>query len=367
MGTVPLRSLVGGSKAAPDRAFYTNLWFRGHTNRRYQELLPRLARVDTALVTCSNRRLVRAAQYRALMATAGARHRVTFALAQRRYSNFFSSDLRQLRYLSAPGTRVVLDLDDPRFTPEEIRLLASPALAACVVTTDEIATHLAHLGVNVPCPVVPQGVAIGAGHPGASRRAQTLRRPGEFVAGYMAAYLGLAGDGVDPVLYRVDHLLELWDRFRLASPRSRLWLVGEPGEHLVAACRGRDDVLLLGRLPPDEALAHLGVVDIALYPRRADHIQGGFPIKVAEYLGLGVPVVGYDLDATAMVKRHQAGLVVEDPAGFVQALETLACDPPRRAEFAANARTAGADLDWGRLAQRYARLLDEYLPVPANR
>lgn len=362
-----MRSLVGGPKAAPDRAFYTNVWFRGHTNRRYQELLPRLDRVDAALVTCSNHRLVRAAQYRALMATAGARHRVTFALAQRRYSNFFSSDLRQLRYLSAPDTKVVLDLDDPRFSTEEIRLLASPALAACVVTTEAVATHLAGLGVNVPCPVVPQGVAIGVGHPEASRRARGRRRPGEFVAGYMAAYLGVEGDALDPVLYRVDHLIELWDQFRLACPQSRLWLAGEPGKHLAAACRGRDDIVLLGRLGPQEALAQLSVVDVALYPRRADHIQGGFPIKVAEYLGLGLPVVGYDLDATAMVKLHRAGLVVDEPEEFVQALESLASDPGRRAELAANARAAGADLDWDRLAQRYARLLDEYLPVPVGR
>src|SRR5690348_7396289 len=56
---LPLRRLVGGSAPAPDRICFYSIWFRGHNNPRYEELLPRLARLDRYLVTLSDRRVLR--------------------------------------------------------------------------------------------------------------------------------------------------------------------------------------------------------------------------------------------------------------------------------------------------------------------
>ena len=41
-----LRRLVLGPAPAPDRVCFYSIWFRGHNNPRYEELLPRLERLD---------------------------------------------------------------------------------------------------------------------------------------------------------------------------------------------------------------------------------------------------------------------------------------------------------------------------------
>ena len=50
MESLPLRRLLRGPAPAPDRLFFLSLWFRGHNNPRYAELLPRLRRLDRYLL-----------------------------------------------------------------------------------------------------------------------------------------------------------------------------------------------------------------------------------------------------------------------------------------------------------------------------
>src|SRR5207253_6783935 len=102
---------------------------------------------------------------------------------------------------------------------------------------------------------------------------------------------------------------------------------------------GRDDIVLVGRLPQAEALAHVANFDIALYPRRVDHAP--FAVKVAEFLGLGVPIVAYDLALTRMVADAGAGILVKEPAEFVAAVVRLVEDPALRAQLSARARVVG--------------------------
>lgn len=360
MRSESFRSLLGRGQRSCDRIFYTNIWFRGHTNRRYEELLPRLSRVDPYLLTCSDRRALRAVQYRALRAGSALRHRLTFAMAAARYANVLSSDPAQLPFVKG---RVVIDLDDPRFTPLEASQLRSPNLAACVVTTDAAARRLEALGVDVPCLVIPQGIGLKSLDADSVARVRSRRRSGELIVGYVAAFLGVEGDDVDPLLYRVDHLLELWERFRQGRPEARLWLVGRPGRALTSRCHGRDDIVLLGRLEPAETLAHVACFDIGLYPRKIDHVPGRSAIKIAEYLGSAVPVVAYDLEVTEVVGTCGGGVLASTPEAFVGALDRLAGDPALRSELSAKAGTYGRTLDWDRLASLYEdEVLDRFLP-----
>ena len=61
---LPLRRLVPGPPSAPGRIFFLSIWFRGHNNPRYAELLPRLRRLDRYLVA-SDERIPRGVEYRA--------------------------------------------------------------------------------------------------------------------------------------------------------------------------------------------------------------------------------------------------------------------------------------------------------------
>ena len=353
----PLRRLLAGSQPEPDRIFFYSPWFKGHNNPRYAELLPRLGRLDRHLLLFSDRRLVRGAEFRAWRATRRVTDAAAFAAANRRYRNLLTADNRQIGLFTGS---VVSDVDDPTFAAREVELLNRPNLQAYVVTAERAARRFEELGVRKPWHVIPQGFSSGSLSPA---RAVAIRaaNPGGPVIGYTAAFL-LARedrDGDNP-LYNVEHLLELWDEIHERAPSARLWLIGGASERVARRLRGRDDVVLFGRLPRDEALNHAACFDVALYPRTAD--QGIRSSKVGEYIGLGLPTVSYDFEVTDELRETGAGVLVETPRAFVEAVVRLAGDEAARAEIGAAARRAGAARDWDVLAREYDALLDRYLP-----
>src|SRR5262249_42750442 len=122
-----------GAKPADDRIFFTGLWFKGHNNPRYAELLPRLSRLDPFQHTISDVRVVPGVQYRALRWTRPARYRLVLGRASKRYRFLFTDDNEQIPYFSG---LIVPDVDDPKFTPREVELLSRPNVAAYVVTEE---------------------------------------------------------------------------------------------------------------------------------------------------------------------------------------------------------------------------------------
>jgi glycosyltransferase involved in cell wall biosynthesis len=354
----PLRPLrlrsFRSANPSGERVFYHNIWFRGHNNPRYAQLLPRLHRLDPFVVTCSDQRIVRGLQFRALRATRRLRNRLVFALAARRYQYTFTTDIEQIPFIRGP---VVVDIDDPNFTVAEVELLSHDNVAVYVVTNDAAAREFERMGVRTPHLVVPQGVDHDGLDPAAIDDVATrVKRPGELVVGFVAAWLltGADHDGQNP-MYNIDHLLELWERLRRELPDARLWLIGQPSERVRRACTGRDDVLLLGRLPQPTTVAHVANFDIALYPRRKSAARFRAVVKIAEYLACGVPTVAYDLDETKVLADTQAGLLARDADSFVAAVLRLARDDAARLDMAARARAAGDGLDWNRLASMYER------------
>ena len=117
MESLPLRRLITGPAPASTRIFFTSIWFKGHNNPRYAELLPRLDRLDRYLVTCSDERIVRGVQYRAYRWTRPVHNQVVMRVAGRRYRSLFTADNEQIA--AFPGL-VVSDVDDPRFTEREV-------------------------------------------------------------------------------------------------------------------------------------------------------------------------------------------------------------------------------------------------------
>ncbi len=353
-----LRELIAGLPPDPERVFFTSLWFKGHNNPRYAELLPRLSRLDGYLFTTSDERIVRGLQYRAFRWSRKARNPALFALANRRYKTMFTADNEQLAYFAGPA---VSDVDDPTFSPREVRLLQRPNLAAYVVTADRAGHRFQSLGVEHPYYVIPQGVSLSSLREELIAVAAARRRPGEVVVGWMAAFLLSREDrGGDSSLYNVEHLLELWDAIHARLPQATLWLVGGASERIKARVAGREDIVLFGRLPREQALATAASFDLALYPRTED--KGILAAKVAEFIGLGVPMVSYDYEVTENLRETGAGLLVSTPREFVDAVVQLGEDEPARQKLAAAARRAGAALDWDVLARRYEELLDRHLP-----
>jgi glycosyltransferase involved in cell wall biosynthesis len=358
MNRVPLRHLLTGPAVESDRVLFHGTWFRGHNNQRYAWLLPRLTRVDACLLVCSDRRLLRGLQIRALNRSSALRQRITLAAAGKRYRSLLAADRNQIRYF--PGA-VVADCDDPKFTEREVDLLKRPNLRAYVVVNDRVAVEYRRLGVEKPCYVIPHGVSLGsidAGEAAATRRRH--RADGDLVVGYMAAWMLSQSDrGGRNSKLNVDHLLELWDEIHTRLPQARLWLMGGASDRVRRRCEGRGDIILHGRIPPDEVLSYVGACDIALYPRTAD--EGYQASKVIEYMGCGVPTVSYDYEVTSDLREAGAGLMARTPREFVGAVERLAHDEALRRELQAAARAAAAARDWDVLAREYEAVLDRHL------
>jgi glycosyltransferase involved in cell wall biosynthesis len=356
MRRLPLRRLVAGGAVEPERIFHHNLWYRGHTNRRYEELLPRLERVDAYLLFVPEWRPARGIVYRLLGRSPDARAAIVRA-GSRRYRSMFATELEQVAHFDGP---VVADLDDPQFSAREAELLQRPNVAAYVVTAERAARRFAELGVEKPVHVIPQGVAEI--DPAATAEVRRTRRRGEIVVGHIAPWLLLGGDrGGSNALYNVEHLLELWQEIRARVPAARLWLVGEPSSRLRERVGRRDDVVLIGRLPPAQALAHVANFDIALYAR-AEEIEGVRRVKIAEYLGAGIPTVSYDFESVADLRESGAGVLVSSSREFVTAVERLARDDVERGRLATAAREAGKARHWDLLAGEMESVLDRYLP-----
>ena len=362
MREISFRRLVSGPPATPDRIALLSIWFHGHNNPRYAELLPRLERLDACLLRLPDRRVPRGVGYRLFRAGHTPLYHVGLGRAAARYRSLLTLDYEQLASWPGPA---VLDADDPYYTERAIELMQGPSLAAYVVTAERAARRYESLGVDKPWVVIPQGVNLSAVTPELRRRVGANKRPGELVVGWMAAHLLTEGDrDADGPLYNIDHLLSLWDEVHARVPQSRLWLVGGPSERLEQRLLGREDVLLLGRLPRAEALAATSCFDVAVYARTED--TGIRAAKVAEYMGFGIPTVSYDYEVTANLRETGAGVLVPDARSFVDALVALLSDEAMRRAMAERALEAGAALDWDVLARRFAdEVLEPYLPAAA--
>lgn len=360
MREVGLRRVVTGG-VDRERVLWTGLWFRRLPNARYDELLPRVERLDVARLTAPEARLPRSLAYRAWSGPAGAAfQRALLQRASDRYAGLLSTELRQLGLFPGP---IVADVDDTGYTDREAALLNLPHVRAYVVTTERAARRFEALGVTKPWHVVPQGVSLRSVSEERAREvAARERQDAQLVVGYVASLHFVDGDReADHPLYGIEHLLELWEGIRERVPEARLWLLGRASQRAQARLAGRADVRLFGWLPRDEALAHVGAFDVALYPRRVD--AGLQAVKVAEYLGAGVPTVSYDHDVVEQLRGTDAALLVREPREFVDAVVRLAADPSLRSRMGAAARVAARALDWDELARRYEReVLDVHLP-----
>jgi len=97
MKEVSLRALTGAAPS-PERVALLSIWFHGHNNPRYAELLPRLERLDACLLRLPDSRIPRGIGFRAFTATKPALLRLALGRASRRYDNLLSLDFDQLAH-----------------------------------------------------------------------------------------------------------------------------------------------------------------------------------------------------------------------------------------------------------------------------
>jgi glycosyltransferase involved in cell wall biosynthesis len=158
-------------------------------------------------------------------------------------------------------------------------------------------------------------------------------------------------------------VIDLVNAFAQLAGDPRLLIVGDGPER--AAIEGElgrlgieQRVVLTGAVPHAKVPPYLAAMDIGVAPYREQPDFYFSPLKVAEYLAAGLPVVTTTQgDLPHLVE--EAGLLV--PPGSVEALRAalarLIADPEMRAQMSHAARRRAATLTWDAAAERMEPLL----------
>ena len=115
------------------------LWFPEHNNVRYEQLLPRLeGSVQVYKLTLSRLRIVRAVQFRAWQRFKKSLiYPVIFRFLARKYAFLLALDTDQVAAWPRANS-IIVDTDDPMFSPVEVKQLAGRQVQSIVVTTDQV-------------------------------------------------------------------------------------------------------------------------------------------------------------------------------------------------------------------------------------
>ena len=220
------------------------------------------------------------------------------------------------------------------------------------------------MGVVRPVHVVPQGVPVGQTD---SQKVAAIRREfkkeNDVILGYHAPTLTMAADGSNRRRSDqddLDFLFRAFDEAQKSEPRLKLWLFGNPSEELKKHVdQGRQaSVKLFGYVPFSEMLNYLANVNIGVYPRTWTPPPARFSVKIAQFMGCGIPVVSRELDESFIIKEARCGIVCKTQRDFTEALVELARNEEKRVAFGEAGRCyAERNLDWSVLVPIYREVL----------
>jgi glycosyltransferase involved in cell wall biosynthesis len=140
-----------------------------------------------------------------------------------------------------------------------------------------------------------------------------------------------------------DLLVRAFEVLARDYPELRLLLVGDGArrgvtEALVDELKIRDRVVFTGRIPHAEIPEHIAAMDIGVMP--SSNVFGS-PMKVFEYMAMGVPPVAPRyVPLEEAVRDGECGLLFtpEDLESLTQCMRTLVAAPQVRQRFGAEAR-----------------------------
>jgi glycosyltransferase involved in cell wall biosynthesis len=232
----------------------------------------------------------------------------------------------------------------------EAPALLGATLVAC--GTDVVAEQAARLGVPEDrLLVTPTGVDLEL------FSAPTDRAATRHALGLDGFVIGWAGS------FRPFHQLDQLVEAAAAVPGATLLLVGDGPERArieqQAAARGVP-VRSTGLVAHEELPRVLAAMDVGVVLARPDAPFHYSPLKVAEYLAAGVPVVVPDVPQLTERVEVDGNAVIVPPGDvdeLARALRALAADPARRDRLAAGAQAAAPAWSWDRQVQRVTEAL----------
>jgi glycosyltransferase involved in cell wall biosynthesis len=288
-----------------------------------------------------------------------------FDLIYERYSLWSAAGCRAAARLGVPVVTEVnapLVLEQAEFRSlvceDEARAIEAEVLArsaALAAVSRQVADYLVGAGASA-ARVHVIGNAVDTGHFRPGVPPARLEIPGDaFVVGFTGSL---------KMWHGVDTLLEAFRALRAKEPRAHLLICGDGPKRgwidgFVAGAGLHDAVTLAGWVDHADLPSMIARMDVATAPYPPSEAHYFSPLKLYEYLAMGIPVVASDIGQTAeLLAGSPAACLLPpgDPVALAGVLADLASDPARREVMARAAARDGARHDWTRNALIVTRI-----------
>ena len=160
-------------------------------------------------------------------------------------------------------------------------------------------------------------------------------------------------------------MLEVAKRLETREEIAFLIIGSGAQEELVKQCK-LSNVTYLERIPHDQIMHAIAACQLGLSFRIDGKIsQDAFPVKVYEYIGIGVPILVTPVsEASAFVKDKQIGLEFTNSEvdEICEAILRFANDKSYYTEFTNRVSTLNSNFDRSVLCQEFLNIFDKELP-----
>jgi glycosyltransferase involved in cell wall biosynthesis len=251
----------------------------------------------------------------------------------------------------------VLNLDDPSYSLDEInkirnweKNLNKKGFTSSIVTTNFLTKeYLVTSGVISPIHIIEQGFRYS--------NVNSANKFKNFSCVYSSPYIHSKGDKQERhPSWGVDKFINVIipDIIKL-DPTIDIHLIGRLGKNAKKQCQNHSQVHLHGLKSIKENFEILSRCHLALYPRDFDNRRQ--VLKIYEYMGAGLPIVGFDLVDTSKVKEFNSGILVNKVEDFSLAVVDLKINTLKYKEKKANIEKFRNLYNWEVLAKRYDKLI----------
>jgi glycosyltransferase involved in cell wall biosynthesis len=104
----------------------------------------------------------------------------------------------------------------------------------------------------------------------------------------------------------------------------------------------------------------MGVIqdcDLGIYPRQVDHKRS--ILKIYSYIGAGIPIVGFDLIDTKIVKDYNLGVLVKSKEELIDRIIELSKDNQTYLRYKSNVYKIRNLFTWNVLAHKLEKNVHE--------
>jgi glycosyltransferase involved in cell wall biosynthesis len=272
-----------------------------------------------------------------------------------RYNFVFTPRVSSKKYCNE-----ILNFDDPEYNNIEIKeilnwekcLNSKGFTSKIVCTTNYTKKYLINNGSMSRITIIPQG------HSSDSTLEKVLNKRNDLIRlVYASPYIDIEGDlHQNHVNWNASNLIDIiWEKLKTYD-NLQLHLIGKVGDNAKRKLLN-SNVVLHGLVPISKCSEILRTCDIALYPRTYDNKRQAQ--KVIEYIGAGLPTVGFNTLDCKILEEVRAGILVNSTDDFVKAVLELSQNIDLLNELKNNCYEMSQRFDWSNLAKALDDLVND--------